>query len=223
MAYIPTPSSHRRTLTIGAVAVLHTALFYALVTGFTATVWEKVDVRMPTRNYPADPPPPDPAPTIEPKPAIDETRIFVPKPLIDVTPNDSGSTVLDLIPRPQPSALPGPTDPGPLLLPSPSPSASFTPRGASPLGSPGKWATSSDYPAAALREEREGVARFRVTIGADGRVRSCEITASSGSPDLDRATCANIAKRARFKPATDGTGAAVTGSYASAVKWEIPG
>lgn len=61
-----------------------------------------------------------------------------------------------------------------------------------------------------------------MTIGADGRVRNCEILASSGSADLDRATCANVAKRARFKPATDDTGAAVSGSYSSAVKWQIP-
>lgn len=62
-----------------------------------------------------------------------------------------------------------------------------------------------------------------MTIGADGRVRNCEIVASSGSADLDRATCTNVAKRARFNPATDATGAAVGGSYTSAVKWEIPG
>lgn len=223
MAYVQTPSTYRRTLTIGAVGVLHAALFYALITGFAATILEKVDVRMPTRNYPADPPPPDPVPTTEPQPAIDETRIFVPKPLIDVTPNDSGTTVLDLIPRPQPRALPGPADPGPLLLPSPSPSASFAPRGATPLGSPGKWVSTDDYPASELRLEHEGVARFRVTVGADGRVRNCEITASSGFVGLDRATCATVSKRARFKPAADGTGAAVSGSYSSAVKWEIPG
>lgn len=221
MAYVQTPSMHRRTLTIGAVAVLHTALFYALITGFAATVFDKVDVRMPTRNYPADPPP-VPEPSVEPSQAIDPRPLVAPRPVIDLGPPENTATAFDLIPLPQPSALPGPIDPGP-MLPSPSPSASFVPRGASPLGSPGKWATTSDYPAAALREEREGVARFRVTIGGDGRVRNCEITASSGSADLDRATCANISKRARFKPATDGTGAAVSGSYSSAVKWEIPG
>ena len=220
MAYIATPSSHRRTLTIGAVASLHIALGYALVTGFAASVWDKVDVLMPTKSW-KEAPPPEPVPTMQPKLTIDETRVFAPKPMIDFVPKDSGTTVIDLLPMPQPSALPGAADPGP-VLPSASPSASFTPRAASPLGSPGKWATTDDYPAAALREEREGVARFRVTIGADGRVRNCEILASSGSADLDRATCANVAKRARFKPATDDTGAAVSGSYSSAVKWQIP-
>ena len=221
MAYIATPSSNRRTLTIGAVGALHLALGYALVTGFAATVWERVDVLVPTKSW-KEVPPPEPVPTVQPKPTIDETRAFSPKPLIDFIPKDSGATVIDLLPILQPSAIHGPADPG-KVLPSTLPSASFTPRAATPIGSPGQWATTDDYPAAALREERTGVARFRVTIGADGRVRNCEILASSGSADLDRATCANVAKRARFKPATDGTGAAVGGSYTSAVKWEIPG
>lgn len=62
------------------------------------------------------------------------------------------------------------------------------------------------------------MARFRVTIGADGRVRNCELLASSGTADLDRAICANVAKRPRFKPATDEDGAVVSGSYTSAIK-----
>jgi protein TonB len=223
MAYVQTPSTHRRTLTLGAVAALHAAAIYALVSGFAATVWEKVEVRIPIRDYPADPPPPEPVASADPRPAIDETRTFVPKSAIEFTPKDGGETIIDLTPLPQPTGLPGFADPGLPVQPSPSPSATFTQRGPAPLGSLGKWATPDDYPAAALREEREGVARFRVTVGTDGRVRNCEITASSGWADLDRATCTNVAKRARFKPAIDGSGAAVSGSYSSAVKWEIPG
>ena len=222
MAYSNSQTSPRRTLTVGAVGVLHAALGYALITGFAADIFEKPYTYMPTRDYPADPPPPDPQPTIEPSQAADQSKLTAPRPDLDLGKRATTATEVDLFPLPQPSALPGPLDPGP-VLPQPSPSASFPPRGASPLGSPGKWATTDDYPAAALREEREGVARFRVTVGPDGRVRNCEILASSGSSDLDRATCANVAKRARFKPAIDETGATVSGSYTSAVKWEIPG
>lgn len=221
MAYIATPSSNRRALTIGAVGALHAALGYALVTGFAATVWEKVDVLVPTREWKADPLPPEPQPSASPSKTIDR-NLIAPRPDIDLGARENSATEFTVIPLTPPTGLPGPIDPGP-LMPQPSPSASFTPRAATPLGSPGKWATTDDYPAAALREERAGVARFRVTIGADGRVRNCEIVASSGSADLDRATCTNVAKRARFNPATDATGAAVGGSYTSAVKWEIPG
>ena len=221
MAYVQTPSSHRRTLTIGAVATLHVALGYALVTGFAATIFERVDILVPTRSWKDDPPPPSPEPGVEPSQAADSRPLTAPEAKIELDPNDNSATTFDLYPQPQPTGL-ATAEAGP-LPPEPVPSASFTSRGATPVGSPGKWATTSDYPAAALREEREGVARFRVTVGADGRVRNCEVTASSGFPALDRAACTNVAKRARFRPATDASGAEIGGSYTSAVKWEIPG
>ncbi|MEQ1495097.1 MAG: energy transducer TonB, partial [Novosphingobium sp.] len=89
-------------------------------------------------------------------------------------------------------------------------------------GNPGNWATTNDYPSRALREEREGTTGFRVSVGADGRVTSCSVTNSSGSPDLDEATCSNVTRRARFTPATDGEGRPTTGSYTSRVRWVIP-
>ena len=91
-----------------------------------------------------------------------------------------------------------------------------------PKGNPGNWATTNDYPTRALREEREGTTGFRVTVTPEGRVGSCEITSSSGSPDLDEAACSNITRRARFAPATDGEGNPTTGSYSSRVRWVIP-
>ena len=39
---------------------------------------------------------------------------------------------------------------------------------------------------------------------------------------LDRATCDNVARRARFEPATDASGANVAGSYANNIRWVIP-
>ena len=221
MAYVQTQNPQRRALTIGAVGVLHAALGYALITGFAAEFVKDVYTYMPTADYPADPPPPSPVPSVEPSKTVDQA-LTAPRPDLDLGPRETTATEFTLVPLTPPTGLVGPLDPGP-VLPMFSPSASFTPRAATPLGSPGKWATTDDYPAAALREERAGVSRFRVTVGADGRVRNCEILASSGSSDLDRATCANVAKRARFKPATDETGATVSGSYTSAVKWEIPG
>jgi protein TonB len=221
MAYVQTLNPHRRALTIGVVGVLHAALGYALIIGFAATMLEKVDILVPTRQWPAEPTTPEIEPTVAPSPASAANPLTAPQPKLALGAQD-GATVIELSPGPTPSGFTGAIELGPIGL-APSPSASFAPRGAMPLGSPGRWATSADYPATALREEREGVARFRVTVGADGRVNNCEIISSSGSSDLDRATCANVAKRARFKPATDENGAEVSGSYTSAVKWEIPG
>lgn len=95
-------------------------------------------------------------------------------------------------------------------------------RAATPKGNPGSWATGQDYPALALREGREGTTGFHLTIGPHGRVTNCQITSSSGSPDLDEVTCSNILVRARFYPATNSRGQPTTGYYANRVRWSIP-
>jgi TonB family protein len=104
----------------------------------------------------------------------------------------------------------------------PVPPPRFTPKGPSPEGNPANWTTGNDYPARALREEREGTTGFRVTVSTDGRVTDCQITSSSGHADLDEATCANVRQRARFTPATDGEGQPTNGSYSNRVRWVIP-
>ncbi len=66
MAYVQTQTANRKAATLVAVAALHGAALVALITGFTATVWDKVDVTMPTRDYPVDPPPPEPVVEADP-------------------------------------------------------------------------------------------------------------------------------------------------------------
>lgn len=91
-----------------------------------------------------------------------------------------------------------------------------------PITNPGSWATSADYPAIALREGRAGVVRFTVTVDLDGTVSKCEVTASSGSGDLDAATCVLISARARFQPARDAQGDAIVSTYYNSIRWQIP-
>ncbi len=91
-----------------------------------------------------------------------------------------------------------------------------------PTGNPGLWVTTNDYPALALREEREGTVGFTLIIGTDGRVKSCEIASTSGSADLDAAACSLISQRARFTPARNAKGKAQAGRYANRVRWQIP-
>jgi TonB family protein len=91
-----------------------------------------------------------------------------------------------------------------------------------PTGNPGLWVTTNDYPPEALREEREGVVGFSLTVGPDGRVSLCKVTTSSGHTDLDAAACALITQRARFDPARNAKGIARIGQYANRVRWQIP-
>jgi TonB family protein len=120
---------------------------------------------------------------------------------------------------PMMQAVPVPPPPAP---PPPPPENYVAPQPARPKGNPGNWVTGNDYPSRALRDELEGSTGFRVVIGVDGRVESCVVTSSSGSPALDEATCTNVRRRARFTPATDGTGQPVTGVYSSTVRWVVP-
>jgi protein TonB len=217
MAYVQAQSPNRRAITLTGVAALHGVAAYALLNGFAVDVYKSLDEVLTARHIPADPPP---EPMVEPVRNPDETKLVAPKPRLVLERSSNEATIVELTPI-VPTPLPTTPTVEPLPI-RPLPIPSLDPKAASPLGSPGKWATSDDYPARALREERAGITRFRVTVGPDGRVRNCEVTASSGSSDLDRATCENVARRARFKPATDEAGAAVAGSYSSAVRWEIP-
>ena len=108
-----------------------------------------------------------------------------------------------------------------VLLPL-SAAHSAEPKDPEPIGNPGAWVTPNDYPPRALREEREGVTSFELTIGPDGKVLECEVTIPSGYEDLDAMTCMALTERAEFDPATDADGHATAGSWTSSVRWQIP-
>ena len=79
-----------------------------------------------------------------------------------------------------------------------------------------------DYPRAAIRRGEQGDVGFRLVVAPDGRVTRCDVTASSGSAALDRATCRIVAGRARFTPARDAAGNPVADVVASRVHWALP-
>ena len=87
---------------------------------------------------------------------------------------------------------------------------------------PRQWVTDNDYPTKAMREGKQGTVYFTVQVNTAGLASSCAVTRSSGSEELDQATCPMIQKRARFKPATDDNGNPREGSYSSSVAWRIP-
>jgi protein TonB len=217
MAYADQEVSGNRIAAFVVVALLHLALGYALVTGLAYEGLKQVVKKVTTvdikKDEPKKEPPPPPKkmaaapPIVAPPPKINVSNVSPP---IEITPN---------IPPPAPPPVfVAPPAPAPAAPPPPR----FSPKPASPKGNPGNWATTNDYPTRALREEREGTTGFRVSVGPDGRVTSCSVTSSSGSPDLDEATCSNVTRRARFTPAMDGEGNPTTGSYTSRVRWVIP-
>lgn len=214
MAYADQQMSGNRVIALIIVALLHVALGYALITGLAYEAVKKVAERVTTidieeEKEPEEPPPPPPEKKDVPPPPV------APPPPIRINTAPPEIQTVQVAPPPAPViAVPS--------APPPPPPPKFTPKPASPKNNPGGWATPDDYPSRALREDREGVTRFRVTVGADGEVQSCDVVGSSGHADLDDATCKLVSRRARFKPATDGNGEPTTGSYSNAVRWQIP-
>jgi len=201
MAYADQQMSGNKIIAIILVALIHVAVGYALITGLAYSAVKKAIERVTTVdiNEPPPPPPDTPPPPI---------NISVAPPPIQVQPNiPPPAPVIRIVP---PAAPPAPPPPR------------FTPKGAVPKGNPGSWATTDDYPSRALREEKEGVTRFTVQVSPEGRVTSCSVTGSSGTPELDDAACRAITRRARFTPATNGEGQPVAGSYSNSVRWQIP-
>ena len=217
MAYADQQMSGNRITALIVVALIHIALGYALVTGLAyeglRQVVKKVTaVDIKKEEKKKDEPPP-------PKKIAAPPPIVAPPPKVNINVAPPPITVVTTPPPPAPVV--------PIIIPAPAapaapPPPRIQPKGAVPKGNPGNWATTNDYPTRALREEREGTTGFRVSVTADGRVGSCDITSSSGSPDLDEATCSNVTRRARFTPATNGEGQPTTGSYSSRVRWVIP-
>lgn len=215
MAYADQQMSGNRITALIVVAIIHIVLGYALVTGLAyegaAKLIKKVTAIDIKEEVKKDEPPPPPKKITAPPPPV------APPVRINVSTTPPQITTVQTPPPPAPIVL-APAPSAPVAPPPPR----IQPKGPSPKGQPGNWANSNDYPSRALREEKEGVTRFRVTVGTDGRVASCDVTGSSGSSELDSATCSLITRRGRFTPATDGEGQPTSGTWASSVRWQIP-
>ena len=217
MSFAMHNTRRHNTATLGAVAAIHAIAIYGLVTGLAGHFLTPPAIGpLVADNIPLTQPP-TPEPTAKPddrlKPTHNDTTTTIPTKTTDVLIPSGGVT------------LP-PYNPGTILDESGGLTLPKTPqmpvRGAVPRGQPGAWATPDDYPAADLRREHEGTARFSLAIGTDGRVSGCTILASSGWPGLDAATCNLISKRARFNPATNEDGQPMIGSYTGSIRWVIP-
>lgn len=217
MAYAQAQSPNQKLVTLGAVAALHLAAGYALVTGLAAAgIIDEVPTLFQARNIavdvPADPPPPPPAREETPRVEQDRPAIVTPAINLDTTTPARLPEIADLLP---------PVSNERIVVPPPVATPRLATEPARPRNDPGSWVSEADYSGRAIRLGLEGVTRFTLTIGTDGRVSDCRITGSSGHDELDAATCRLIAKRARFEPARNGDGDKVTGSYSSAVRWRI--
>ena len=204
-------------VSIAIVVLLHAIIGYAFITGLAYNVIKKsvadlktFDVDEPPPPPEQKPPPPPPAQTHEPPPLV------APPPVIQT--QTVAPPTIQTVPVAPPVVIHQEAPPAP--PPPPKPSVA---KGAVPRGSPSSWVTTDDYPSRALREEQQGVTSIGYDVTADGRVENCHVTNSSGSPELDEATCKNFVRRARYTPAQDSAGNKIAQpGLSQRIRWQIP-
>ncbi len=212
MSYADQSMSGNRITALIVVALFHIALGYALVTGLAYEGFKKalqkvtaVDIKEEVKKE--EPPPPPKKVDLPPPPVAPPVRINVaPAPPQIVT-------VAEPPPAPPPIIL----APPPAAPPPPSQARRAVAKNQK------SWAAriQDNYPASALRAEKEGRVGVRVTIGADGRVSACSVTSSSGTPDLDSAACEGMQRYARYDPALDDAGNPTSGNASTAIVYKL--
>jgi TonB family protein len=79
-----------------------------------------------------------------------------------------------------------------------------------------------NYPPESLAQGEQGTVEFAVDLDSDGGLESCVVTASSGYPRLDAATCDLLVKHANFPPAKTEDGKLVKTTRNGKVVWRLP-
>ncbi len=86
----------------------------------------------------------------------------------------------------------------------------------------GEINSARDYPRA-TREQRLGDSVVvALTVGTDGRVKSCRVHRASKDPAADQITCRLATDRFRFRPATDSAGNPVEAVFGWQQRWFDP-
>ncbi|MFT3978173.1 MAG: energy transducer TonB [Sphingomonas bacterium] len=79
-----------------------------------------------------------------------------------------------------------------------------------------------NYPPEALKHGWEGTVSIHVKVGADGTVKECQVSQTSGHDVLDNAACRIFLTRVRYRPATNERGEPIDSYTDTKVNWVIP-
>ena len=220
MAYADQQMGGSRVTSIIAVAVIHVAVGYLLISGLAISAVKEIAQRVTAVDIeePEEPPeepeePPPPEEIVEPPPVVP------PPPIENLNQNNNVEREQDPDPEPRPEPDP---EPRPTATATPEPQPPSQARGASTRNER-RWARriQENYPSRALREEVEGTVGVTVTVTVKGRATNCQVTASSGSSILDRAACRGMERYARFNPALDRDGNETTGRYSTRITYRL--
>ena len=218
LAYAPRPASRAgspRTLLL--VAAGHALALALVLTARSALVdrpnTDPTDVIFVPTDPPPPPPPSDPNPPREAtRTSLDRPVVIIPTPRPPSDPIADGPRVTTVDP------LPGPADPGPVIVPLPDP-----PRPAI-LRRAARFITPPDevrppYPLDKQRLEEEAALRLALVIDAAGRVTSVTPVGAADATFLAAAS-RHILRHWRYAPATAG-GDAVASTIVITLRFEL--
>ena len=92
-------------------------------------------------------------------------------------------------------------------------------RPATPVGNPGNWAGSNDFPQPALVNGRSGRVKFRLDVDEAGVVTNCAVLEQTSPTEFAKTSCKILVKRGRFEPALDKDGKPVRSFWVSSIVW----
>jgi len=216
--------SSNRTAAIIIVALIHIALGYALVTGLAYNVLKKAAEDLKTFDVEEEPPPPPEEPPPPPENTPPPPQVSAPKALVDLAPV-AAQPIAPQLPQLAPAPVQAPTTkscPGGMTVAISQACPAVVSKAAKAKANLNSLFSTDDYPQSAIRNEEQGTTAVRLSVGTDGRVTDCSISASSGSTALDNATCNIIRRRARYTPAQDQAGNPIGGSDTARIRWELP-
>ena len=201
-------SSGRKLIGFGAVVVLHLLLLWAIQSGLTRSVLQKMPnvvqaILLEERKQEAPQPPPSPVlpaspppkPQAAPPPPAPTPPAYVPPAEVPTTaaPAANALAAVSATPPPAPAMAPAPA-----VASAPSKPA---PPARTAAGVSTAHCEKPEYPVASRRLEEEGTVSLRFLVAVDGRVIQSEIEKSSRFKRLDEAARAGLSK-CQFRPAT---------------------
>jgi protein TonB len=198
------------------VVLVHALLGYAFVTGLAYNVVKKAAEDLNVFDVQDEPPPPEEPPPPPPDKPIEPPPVVSPPPIVRT--NVPPPPQVQFVPQPPPVFVPTPV----AAPPPPPPPVPTISKAAGAKGNPALWISDADYPQSAIRAEAEGTTGISWDINAQGRVENCNVTASSGNSDLDRAACSAITRRGRYSPALDQSGNPIRSRASRRITWRLP-
>ena len=89
------------------------------------------------------------------------------------------------------------------------------------LVNPGELGRQIRYPAYLLRNEMDGLVKFRLTVDENGKPTFCSILDSTRPQLFDDEVCLSLLRHAKFTGATDAVGKPIASQFTSAVRFAV--